>query len=77
MIRIELEKGLNTEYHIKKSAYNYRILRIMDIYIDNKLLSRDNYKMHGPRSVVLDESVEYPHRVFASVNTLKKGNKLF
>lgn len=77
MIRIELEKGLGTQYHIRKTAYNFRLLRIMDIYIDNTIVPRDQYQMEGPRAVRLKTPVEYPHRVFASINTLKRGNRYF
>lgn len=77
MFKLELQKGLNNKYYIKKTAYNYMLIRIMEVYIDNKLVSRDQYHMEGPRAIRFNMPVEYPHRVFAAVTSIMQGNRLF
>ena len=75
MYKMQLEKGLGNQYYIKKTAYNYSILRIVDVYIDNKRLDREKYHMEGPRAVRLHIEAKYPHRVFASITSVMRGNR--
>lgn len=76
MIKIELERDKDNRFYIGYRQYNRMAIRIMDVYLDKRRLNRDEFYMMGPRAVHINIDVEYPHRVFASITSLKEGNKM-
>lgn len=76
-MKLQLERDINNRFYINKNAYNYPILRIMNVYIDNRKLDESEYYMMGPRAVHINIPVEYPHRIFASIASIWKGNRIF